>query len=194
MMLIDFIQFLREISRKHHKRIFLLREIVALTGESPASIGMTLLRAQKKGLVTRVKKYWINQMDPPQLEELAFTLASPSYISFESALYRHQILSQSPRGGLTVATRSRPRCITTSLGTLQLIHLKPALFFGYDSNRVALPEKAWLDLLYIRGLQGRKGVISEKFYLEHLNQKRLVRFEKKFPAWVRQLRKSLKDV
>jgi len=31
-----------------------------------------------------------------------------------------------------------------------------------DEKRVALAEKAWLDLLCIRGLRGREGIVTEK--------------------------------
>lgn len=182
MTLIELTQTIRRLDREHRKKIFSLKEIAAFAGVSRPAAGMSLLRAEKKGLVGRTRNYWINLTDPPTAEELALTLASPSYISFESALYHHQVLSQSPRV-LTVATRGRPRRLETPLGIIQLIHLKPGLFFGYDENRTASAEKAWLDLLYVRGRMGWKET-AETFYFDRLNRKKLSVLAKKFPGWV----------
>lgn len=181
----DLIQLLQKLVRDYKKKVFSLREIARLAGISRPAAGMILLRAEKKGVVSRVANCWINRMDPPELLEIAFALVSPSYLSFESALYQQGLLSQSPRGALTVATSKRPRRIETPLGTIEFIHLKPSLFFGYNSQRTAYPEKAWLDLLYIRGRRALKEKLGEKFYLDRLQQKGLERFAKKFPSWVR---------
>lgn len=170
--------------KNHNKKIFTLRELAILTKESDASVGMALLRAKKSGLVARVKGLWVNMVDKPELEEVALELRSPSYISFESALYRHGILSQSPRGLLSLATTLKPDKITTSLGDLQFTHLSPKLFFGFDSNRLATPEKAFLDLIYIKIRRGTLET-SEVFYLDLLNKRKLLLLAGKFPSYVK---------
>ena len=171
---VELMKILQKLSREHEKRIFLLKEIAAYSGLPRPQVAMSLLRALDKGIVWRVKNHWINRLDPPTLEELALSLISPSYISFETALYHHHILSQSPRGSLTLATTSRPRKIDTPLGRIEAIHLKKDLFCGYDSRRMALPEKAWLDLQYIRSRKGLQ--FPEVFYLDLLDQKKLKKF------------------
>jgi len=188
---IDLVGILQRFARDHKKRVFSLREIATLAGVSRAAAGMTLIRAEKRGVVWRVLNLWINRLDPPELLEIALSLPSPSYLSFEGALYRHGLLSQSPRGALTLATTGRPRRIETPGGILQFIHLKNPLFFGFNAERIAFPEKAWLDLLYIRGRRGRKNPITETVYLDRLNKARLASFERRFPAWVSTLRRSL---
>lgn len=180
-------RILQRMARDHKKRIFSLREIASLAAVSRPAAGMALIRGEKNGIVSRVRTCWINRLDPPELPEIAFALVSPSYLSFESALYRHGVLSQSPRGALTVATAGRPGRVETPFGLIQFIHLKRALFFGYDADRIAIPEKAWLDLLYIRGRSGQRGLVTEKVYPDRLNPRRLRLFEKRFPSWVRQL-------
>lgn len=177
---IDLVRILQRLARDHKKRVFSLREIASLGAVSRPAAGMALIRGEKNGIVSRVRTCWINQLDPPALMEIAFALASPSYLSFESALYHHGIISQSPRGALTVATAGRPGRVKTPWGAIQLIHLKRSLFFGYDVHRIAYPEKAWLDLLYIRGRSGRRGLVTETVYPERLNSRRLKMFEKKF--------------
>ena len=181
MTLLHLIWLLQRLSEDHKKKVFTLRELSSLTGERPAVVGMTLIRAEKKKVVGRVKALWINLMNPPDLSEVAFAMASPSYISFESALYQRGILSQSPRGSLTVATSGRPRRVTTPLGEIHFIHLKRDLLFGYDAGRVAYPEKAWLDLNYIRRRRGEG--FPETWYVKTLNRKRLKEFARPFPPF-----------
>ena len=187
MTVVELIRLMQGMARDHRKRVFSLRELSALKGESRAATAMTLLRAARKGIVARAGTRWINLMDPPDVMEVALTLRSPSYLSFESALHRRGIVSQAPRGALTMAVSGRPGSLETAVGPIRFFHLKPALFFGYDERRVALAEKAWLDLLYIRGLHGRAGIVTEKVYLEALDRKLLARMARRFPAWVGKL-------
>ncbi|MDO8519422.1 MAG: hypothetical protein Q7T11_04600 [Deltaproteobacteria bacterium] len=175
----DLILLLHRIRRDHGKRVFSLRDIAALAGVSRPAAGMALLAAEKRGLVGRATTLWVNLIDPPPLSELALAFSSPSYISFESALYHHHVLSQSPRGELTLATRGRSKRLSTPLGSIRFIHVKQSLFFGFDENRMALPEKAWLDLLYIRRRMGMKPLLTERFYPERLNRRRLALFSKR---------------
>lgn len=183
---IDLVKCIRCLAKDHNKKIFTLRELAGYARVSRPAAGMSLLRAMKNNVVSRVANRWINLMDPPSLEEIAFSMASPSYVSFESALYQHGILSQSPRGYLSVAVRGRPGEVATPLGKIRFTHLKAPLFFGFGADRMAYPEKAWLDLLYIRGRQGREAMLSEEIDRSGFNKKRLREFEKKFPGWVTQ--------
>ena len=185
MTILDLIQMLASLAKNHRKRVVTLAELCRLCAQTPAAVAMTLLRAQKKNIVGRAGNVWINLMDRPTVEEVAFALEGPSYISFESALYHHGILSQSPRGALTVATCGRPRLVHTPLGPIRFTHLKGDLFFGYDKTRMALAEKAWLDLLYVRGRKGEE--IPETLYLDTMNRKRLKQFARSFPRMVQRL-------
>jgi hypothetical protein len=159
----------------------------SLRGEPRTGTAMTLLRAARKGVVGRAGNLWVNLMDPPELLEVALSLVSPSYLSFESALHRHGVISQAPRGAMTMATTRRPRLFETPLGAIRFFHLKPTLFFGFDERRIAPAEKAWLDLLYLRGLRGRKNMITEKVYFENLDRKVMRKAARRFPPWVRAL-------
>lgn len=181
---VQLIQWMQTLSRDHHKKVFTVREMAFLARESRPATAMTLLRAAKKKLVARAGTLWINLMDPPELLEVALALQSPSYLSMEGALYRHGILSQAPRGSLTLVTAGRPRRFRTPLGDIRFFHLKPSLFSGSDSRRIAFPEKAWLDLIYLRGLRGRKIIFNEKFYTERIDRRRLKKMGEKFPGWV----------
>ncbi len=180
---IDLIKLMNDFARKFDKRLFSLREIATYSGESQASIGMTLVRARRTGLVGRVRNLWFNKMDMPSIADIALTLRSPSYISFESALYHHGILSQAPKDILTVATTLRPCIVETALGKIYYGHLSQRLFFGFDADRIAYPEKAMLDLIYIRNKRGL-GEFSEVIYTDMLDKKRLAKFAKNFPPHI----------
>ena len=177
------IKLIQRLATDYDKKIFKLSELAILTGESQAAVGMALGRAEREGIVAHVRHYWINMMERPRLEDVALEIMSPSYISFESALYHHGVLSQSPRGALTLATMGKPAMVVTPLGNIQSIHLQPGLFFGFDDHRMAHPEKAFLDMIYIRIRKGI-GEITETIYRDELNQAVLRRLSKKYPTYV----------
>jgi predicted transcriptional regulator of viral defense system len=87
---------------------------------------------------------------PPDQFTIANFLVEPSYISFESALSYHGVLSQFPFI-ITSATTNKAQ-IKTFRHTYQYYHLQPNLYFGYtyiNNYLLATPEKALLDQLYL---------------------------------------------
>ena len=187
---IDLIKELENLSRNFNKKNFSVREIAMLLSISVPAAAMLLIRAEKKDLVFRVKNLWINKLNQPSLQEIAFALYSPSYMSLESALFYHQCLSQSPKGRITLITSGRPQKIWTPVGNIQYFHVIKRLFYGFDAHRMAYPEKAWLDLIYLRGLQGREHIISEDIYVENLKTRKILEFARFFPPWVYDLSKK----
>ncbi len=176
---------LRKFSAEYRKRVFRLRELSAFTHESAASVGMALIRAAKSGIVARVGTLWLNMLEPPTLEEIAFELRPVSYVSFESVLYKNGVLSQSPRGGLSLATTGRPARVKTPFGDIRFIHISKPLFFGFDDKRQALTEKAFLDMMYIRMRRGTFKEMTEVLYPEVLDRRLLQKFVRRFPEYVR---------
>jgi len=77
----------------------------------------------------------------------------PSYVSLQSALYYHGMISQIPNVIYAVSV-GRARVFRTPLGTVSLHHLQPEFFFGFevmeaDGVTMATPEKALLDYYYL---------------------------------------------
>lgn len=77
----------------------------------------------------------------------------PSYISLQSALYFHDMISQIP-DTIYLITIARSAYLTTAVADFSLHHVNPNFFFGFDSHpdsniRLASPEKAILDFLYL---------------------------------------------
>lgn len=98
---------------------------------------------------------------------------------------QHGILTQSPRGGLTLATTGRPARRQTPLGTIEAIHLKTDLFFAFSEARMADSEKAFLDLVYSRSRKGLRPLIAEDLDLSVLNRKKLRNYMTRFPPWIK---------
>ncbi len=83
--------------------------------------------------------------------EIAQFIYSPSYVSFETALNYHGILSQFPIE-ITSATTKRRTTKLVNDKTFSYSKLNTKLFTGYykeDAYLIAYPEKALFDQLYM---------------------------------------------
>ena len=81
------------------------------------------------------------------------TAPQPAYVSLQSALYHHGMISQMPAVVYAVSL-ARTRRYATPVGAVSVHHVSPAFFFGYDTTgnrgiRIAVPEKALLDVFYL---------------------------------------------
>lgn len=75
-----------------------------------------------------------------------------NYVSLQSALYRHGIISQIPSVTYVVSL-ARTRRILTPLGVISVHRIHPSFFFGFEvpvsgGPQIATPEKALIDFLY----------------------------------------------
>ena len=114
-----------------------------------------LARLEDSHHIVRIKRgLWVF---PEGLEPLALpeylTASFPCYISLQSALYYHGMISQIPAITYSVSP-ARTHVYKTSLGTFSIHHIDPSFFFGYEpvgksGIKMATPEKALLDFLYM---------------------------------------------
>jgi len=93
-----------------------------------------------------------NRVDPLTLA-CRLTAPLPSYVSLQSALYHHGMISQVPAITYAVSL-ARTRRYTTPLGVVSVHHVSPGFFFGFaETGRqgalIASPEKALVDFLYL---------------------------------------------
>lgn len=87
-------------------------------------------------------------MEPLALPEY-LTNPFPSYVSLQSALYYHGMISQIPTIVFAVSI-SRTKKYETPLGVVSVHHVNPSFFFGFKSMgsriaKMATPEKALID-------------------------------------------------
>jgi predicted transcriptional regulator of viral defense system len=81
------------------------------------------------------------------------TAPCPAYISLQTALYYHGVLSQIPDVIYAVSI-ARTRQYKNKLGVISIHHMEPEFFFGFEvigenQIKMACVEKALLDILYL---------------------------------------------
>jgi len=115
---------------------------------------------QEKGYIKKVVKghyvFSSLELDERVLFEIANRIYAPSYVSFEMALSYYGLIPESVFGITSASTRKTSR-FSTTLGEFLYRTIQPRLFFGFEIRRhgrktfkIAQPEKAFLDLLYIK--------------------------------------------
>lgn len=127
----------------------------------PLPYATTVLgRLAASGHIVRLRRAawaFADRVDPLALPEYV-TSPFPSYVSLQSALYLHGMISQVPVVTYAVSL-ARTRRVTTPLGTVSIHHVVPGFFFGFEPagkhGRLATPEKALVDFLYLRPARSR---------------------------------------
>lgn len=77
----------------------------------------------------------------------------PSYVSLQTALYFHNMISQIPNIIYAVSV-GRTKTYKTPMATVSIHHIHPSFFLGYEEKgvngllKIASPEKALLDIFY----------------------------------------------
>jgi len=120
------------------------------------------------------------------VEKIATRFYYPSYISFESALSKYDVINQGLYG-LSLATTRHSKKVSLSGVDCEYSQIKPALFFGFDllnGTYLAQPEKAFLDMVYLMTLGRRKGNTSE-WHLDMLDKRKLAEYMAFFPKNVK---------
>jgi predicted transcriptional regulator of viral defense system len=97
-------------------------------------------------------------LDPLMLPDY-LTAPMPSYISLQSALYYHGLISQIPEINYVISI-ARTRCYKTPVGVYSIHHINPSLFSGFDSIgehaiHMAEPEKALFDFFYLKSAKNK---------------------------------------
>ena len=134
---------------------FQTSDAAALLGIGSAHAGKLLARLAASGHLTKLGRgRWGfgGRIDTFVLPEY-LTAPFPSYVSLQSALYHHGMISQIP-SALYAVSIARTRTYSTALGAVSVHHVDPSFFFGYQAagkgpGKIATPEKALVDFLYL---------------------------------------------
>lgn len=135
--------------------VFDTRDAAARLGVDTAHASTVLARLAATRHVVRLRRgVWAfrDRVDPLALPEY-LTSPFPSYVSLQSALYLHGMIEQVPAVTYAVSL-ARTRRFITPLGTVSIHHVDPGFFFGFEpagssGGRLATPEKALIDFLYL---------------------------------------------
>jgi predicted transcriptional regulator of viral defense system len=152
--------------QRMNRVIVTTREAAARWQTAQGTAGRRLRGMEEAGLVRRLRRgLWA--LDPdvaPFVVAPYLTAPFPAYVSFFSALSRHDMIEQIPRQ-ISVASLDRAQRITTTVGTYEIHHLAPGLFGGYEgseeSGYLATPEKALFDAVYVRAAAGSRAFFPE---------------------------------
>ncbi len=141
--------------KKLETPVFRTADVMAYLDIKKDHASRLLARLEDSNHIVRIKRgLWVfpAALDPLALPEY-LTAPFPGYISMQSALYYHGIISQIPAVTYSISP-ARTRVFETSLGTFSIHHVAPSFFFGYEpvgkyGIKMAIPEKALLDFLYM---------------------------------------------
>ena len=175
--------------KNKNKTLFTFSDLVAATGDNKSSIAVQLSRLVNSGIIEHpVRGWYVNPFRTPSNEELAMVIRYPSYLSMEYALSKLGILSQNVLT-YTLITMKLPYVYQTKDNIFEYHQMKKSLFWGYQKEgfiQIAEPEKALLDLIYIRIDRGRNmktdaiGSLMEDMYLEDIDKKKLLQYSNRF--------------
>jgi len=148
-------------------RLSRMRRPVLTTGDAALQLGLSssaasraLSRLAGSGLVLPLRHgLWSLdlEIDPLRLPE-HLTAPFPAYVSLQTALQLHGMIRQLPRV-ICVVSLAPTRRIRTRMAEYSVHRLAPAFFGGFVTTpggvRLASPEKALLDVLYLAPARSR---------------------------------------
>lgn len=115
------------------------------------------------------------------------------YVSFLTALHKHDVLSQIP-SAVQIATTGHSRKLETPIGYFEFFHLQPQLMQtgieiseGQLEYPLATAEKALFDTLYISTRKGRRFQKLPELDFENIDQKKLNKLISLTPESVKRL-------
>jgi len=143
--------------------------------------------AETKQIIHIARGRWVF----PETDRLALpgilVAPFPAYISLQSALYYHGMISQIP-DTLYAASLARTRIFKTQLGNVSVHHIQPDFFFGFKETedplvKIATPEKALIDLLYLSTVKSKRfGALPEIEFPVTFDHKKTESIIKKIPS------------
>lgn len=176
------VQFLSQLGKPY----FSVADLEKVLGLKRASLYVTLHRLVRYGVLERLHRgVYQLAVRPGDVPRMANLLYMPSYLSFESALARHGILSQIPYT-VTFATTRRSKKMTLGTTVAQFHQLRSKLFFGYTLEQglyLAEPEKAFLDEVYLIK-RGKASLELSELRLVDISQEKLLSYADCFPPYV----------
>lgn len=150
---------------------------------------------QKKGYIKKITKLFYiftnKKITENDIRYIANKLLEPSYLSLEYALRYYNLIPEIVYVVTSITTR-KTKTINNEISNFQYRSIKENLFFGYKiikineiSFKIAEPEKALLDFLYLRGDIKNKNDIKElrlnkEVFKEIINQKKLKQYTEVF--------------
>ena len=116
--------------------------------------------SESKRIVHIRRGTWVFPDIEPLILPSLLTAPFPAYVSLQTALYYHGMISQIPNIIYAVSL-ARTYLYKTPIASISVHHIQPSFFFGYDEFnndgllKIATPEKALLDIFYLSQTKSR---------------------------------------
>jgi predicted transcriptional regulator of viral defense system len=121
------------------------------------------------------------------------------YISFLTALHRHNIISQIP-ATIQIATTGHSRKLKSEIANFEFFHIQPKLMTeGISSNtgklfyQIAMPHKALFDCFYLSTRKGRRFLKLPELELSNKHRKDFKNLIKNSSTAVLKLMNNVKE-
>jgi predicted transcriptional regulator of viral defense system len=156
---------------------------------SPASARVAASRYAKRGLLVRLRRnlYMLREVWENAGIEKKFQIANlgqvPSYISLMTALDYHGVTTQIQRNFFESIAIMRTREIRVDKTIFKYTRISAGLYFGFKKEKeffMALPEKAFLDAIYLMSY-GRYSLDLSAIDADRLDRKKLAALSETFP-------------
>ncbi|MBM4401673.1 MAG: hypothetical protein FJ044_00310 [Candidatus Cloacimonetes bacterium] len=162
--------------QKEERQVFTLADFARLFDiERTNTLYKKTQRLEEKGLIKRLTKgkYFFSFKKPNEFV-IANFLYQPSYISLESALSFHGIITGFPYQ-ISSMTIKKPKTFSFEGKEYQYSQISQSLFWGYEKKEdflIADKEKALIDFLYL-AFKGLRQPDYDEFDLSALSKKKL---------------------
>ncbi len=147
--------------------------------------------AERKDVTQVTRGLWANQHHPEYTPYGAIPYLldrEQGYLSFLSALHRHDMISQIP-SSIQIATTGRGRVLKSSIGEFHFFQIKPELmqvgvevFEETVVYNMASKEKALLDTFYVATKKGHRFKKLPEIDFDTFNQKQFFKWLKLYPV------------
>lgn len=175
------------------RNFFSTKDLAQILDIKPESARVLCSRYVKKSLFVRLKRNfyileekWRNLAVDEKLE-IANSLQVPSYISFMTALARHEITTQVPRNFFESASLKRSARFAIDGNSFNYYKLKKGLYFDFikkDNIFIATKEKAFVDSLYLYSF-GKYKIDVDSLDIKKLDKAKLKKIVRVFPKKTR---------
>jgi predicted transcriptional regulator of viral defense system len=179
--------------RRIQKLYFGYEELARALGINQASARVAASRYVKQGLLVRVKRNVYVRRDVWESagREQRFSLANlgqvPSYVSLMTALDYHEVTTQLQREIIESVALKRTREIRVDGTLFRYTKISGSLYSGFHKEKgffIAIPEKAFLDAMYLMSL-GRYALDLSAIDRARLDLERLEALSARFPSRTR---------
>lgn len=171
--------------------LFKTHDIAALLNMNTDATSKLLDRLCQTQLIKKlIRGVWsLPRVDPLLIPEF-LTMPYPSYVSLQTALFIHGVISQIPEKIYTV-TLDRTKQIKTPLATFSFHRIDARFFFGFELKgsqqiKIATKEKALLDILYLTSAKSKLFTYLPELDLNGFNKTQLKKCLKKIQDKKRQ--------